>query len=558
MTDVSRRQALTLAAATLAATRVAESSDSTVTEGSARFRHGVASGDPDRSSVVIWTRVSGLAGPEAVQWEVAKDRSFREIVSQGSMPVSAIRDYTAKVLVTGLTAGSTYFYRYALGTEQSETGTTRTLPAGEVASLTMAVASCSNFPFGFFNAYESIARDNSIDWVLHLGDYIYEYGPDGFGGEVGKLLGREHEPRHETVSLADYRRRHAQYKADPQSQAMHAAKPLLAIWDDHEATNNPWTGGAENHQSDSEGDWQTRRDAALQAYFEWMPVRDPAPGHRRSDYWRHWRFGSLASLISLETRHSGRAEQISYFDHLNRLEDPEAAQEFLRTIVGAPDRAMLSTAMESFLRESLSESTNAGRPWRLIANQIPMARTLNPRISVEDLDTLGRDLSEKSRKRINYMYQLGQLGMPLYLDPWDGYPVARQKFYELCKRAGATDLVVLTGDSHSFWSNQLFDDRGQRMGVELGTTGITSPGDFLEFGAAGAEFMDKALVATNPEILWTDCRHTGYLRLRLDQQGGLAEYMSCPLDRANKRSVKTIKSMQIARSNGAVELVETT
>lgn len=150
MADVSRRQALTLAAATLAATRVAESSDSTVTGGSARFGHGVASGDPDQSSVVIWTRVSGLAGPEAVQWEVAKDRNFREIVSQGSMPVSAIRDYTAKVLVTRLTAGSTYFYRYALGTEQSEIGTTRTLPADEVASLTMAVASCSNFPFGFF------------------------------------------------------------------------------------------------------------------------------------------------------------------------------------------------------------------------------------------------------------------------------------------------------------------------------------------------------------------------------------------------------------------------
>ena len=241
------------------------------------FAHGIASGDPDQTSVVIWTRVSGFSDTVDVRWNVATDSDFRNIVRQGRFTTNANRDYTVKVVVDALDPGTDYFYQFAVNDAVSAAGRSRTLPVGHVENLTIAVVSCSNFSFGYFNGYEAIARDSGVDVVAHLGDYIYEHGPDGYGGETGPRIGRAHSPAHEIVSLADYRQRHAQYKTDPGSLAMHARHPLIVIWDDHETTNNPWMGGAENHQPD-EGSWQARRAASMQAYYEWMPVRDPLAG----------------------------------------------------------------------------------------------------------------------------------------------------------------------------------------------------------------------------------------------------------------------------------------
>lgn len=523
-------------------------------EAGSPFQHGVASGDPDHDSLVIWTRLSGLSGVHTVNWELSDREDFTSLLSHGTTRTGPERDHTVKVVVTGLEAGRSYFYRFTYQGHRSVTGTTRTLPRGDIDSLTIAVASCSNYAFGFFNAYEAIARDPSIEWVLHLGDYLYEHGRDGFGRDVGRLFGREHEPPHEIVSLADYRQRHAQYKADAQSQLMHAAQPLLAIWDDHEVTNNPWMDGAQNHQNESEGDWSQRRRAALRAYFEWMPVRDPAPGHRRRDYWRHWRFGNLASLTTLETRHSGRARQIEYADHRESLQDPDSAQVFLRDVVGAPRRPMLSTPMEDFLRQSLEETVTAQRPWRMIANQIPMARTLNPVLDDALVAKLSLGLEASSRRRLDLITRMGRLGLPLYLDPWDGYPVARERFYGLCRKAGVSDLLVLTGDSHSFWSNRLFDQQGQSVGVELGTTGITSPGDFLEFGVDGAARLDEQLVATNPEVVWTEGRYTGYVKLTLTAQHGEAEYLACSTTPSPDALSRTIRRIPLLRNNDMLQL----
>ena len=240
------------------------------------FQHGVASGDPEQSSTVLWTRLTTTAKSVECGWEVAQTPQFDNILQRGSLATGPQRDHTIKVVVAGLTPGATYYYRFRAGQHTSPTGRTRTLADGTLESLGLAVASCSNFPFGYFNAYEAIARDESVEFVLHLGDYLYEYGPDGYGGGIGAQLGRQHNPPREMVSLADYRQRHAQYKADPQSRAMHAAHPLIPLWDDHESTNNPWLGGAENHQPAAEGSWQTRRSVSLQAWYEWMPVREPA------------------------------------------------------------------------------------------------------------------------------------------------------------------------------------------------------------------------------------------------------------------------------------------
>jgi alkaline phosphatase D len=209
-----------------------------------RFAHGVASGDPTDSSAVLWTRLSGVATATRVTWEIARDRQFSRLAGRGEAAALADRDFTVKVEAAGLEPGTRYFYRFRAGDTTSPVGRTRTLPTGSVAALGFAVASCSNYPFGYFNAYEAMALDPAVDFVLHLGDYLYEYAADGWGAEQGASLGRLHQPAGEIVTLADYRTRHAQYKGDPQAQALHAAHPLIPLWDDHESANNPWTGGA--------------------------------------------------------------------------------------------------------------------------------------------------------------------------------------------------------------------------------------------------------------------------------------------------------------------------
>jgi alkaline phosphatase D len=511
------------------------------------FVHGFASGDPQADSVVLWTRVSGFKNPVPVKWQLSTEADFTSVVAAGEYIADQAHDYTVKVVPDRLSSGTVYFYRFEVAGEMSVTCRTRTLPEGATESVALAIVSCSNYPFGYFNAYEAIALEPDIQFVLHLGDYIYEYGSDGFGGAVGQEIARQHRPAHEIQSLADYRERHAQYKADRQSQMMHAAHPMIAVWDDHETANNPWTGGAENHQNELEGNWLERREASMQAYFEWMPIREPAPGKLRIDYWRNYKFGDLANLITLETRHSARSEQISYSDHKALLSDKSGlgVTQFIKDIVGNPSRRMLSTDMEHFLEKSLSQSVKEGQVWHLIGNPVPMARTRAPQLSEEILQRLKSELPPASYARAAELAALGELNLPLYLDPWDGYPAAREAFYSLCRKAGVSDLVVLTGDSHSFWESALFDDSGRAMGVELGTSGVTSPGDFLALGEEGAAEIDDLLASSSEEVKWTDGRHNGYIRLKLGREGGRADYISISNVRSRDYRVELLRSVAL-------------
>jgi alkaline phosphatase D len=239
------------------------------------FRHGVASGDPLPDRVILWTRVTAPGDVVPVRWVVADDPKLARVVAGGEVQTGSERDYTVKVDVTGLRPATTYYYRFESGRGQSPIGRTRTLPARNVSRIRLGVVSCSNYPFGYFNAYAALARRADLDAILHLGDYIYEYqnGRFGDGGKIGRIP----DPNAEILSLADYRARHAQYKADPDSQAIHRQHPFIVIWDDHELANNAWSGGAENHNPDkAEGDWFVRRNAAVRAYFEWMPIREDA------------------------------------------------------------------------------------------------------------------------------------------------------------------------------------------------------------------------------------------------------------------------------------------
>lgn len=522
------------------------------------FRHGVASGDPDRSSVVLWTRVTAQ-GAQTVRWQLATDQAFDRIVKQGTFATGPERDHTVKLLADGLEPGQTYYYRFQLGDSLSPVGRARTLPEGALDRLGIALASCSNYAFGFFNAYDAIARDADVDFVLHTGDYIYEYGqgPDGWGDDVASTIGRRHEPAHEIVTLADYRTRHAQYKTDSGSQAMHAAHSLLACWDDHESANNPWTGGAQNHQPDTEGDWLTRRAASIQAYFEWMPVREPEwlaqKGRSRMQFWRSYSFGDLATLFTLETRHTARAKQVDYFDYATKIASAEDARHLVEDVIGEPGRTMLAPELEADLSAALEQSVAGKQPWRLIGNPMTIARTNVP-------DVVGMGLmpapAADARLEAQALAWKGKWNLPFYPDTWDGYEWARERLYDLSRKAGAGDLVFLSGDSHSFWANQLADASGRPAGVELGTAGISSPGDFMAsgFGPELSVKFDKAFADHNPEIVWTDNMHQGYVRLELTRAGGQASFVAVDTVLEPDYRTSVIRRFALDRQDGSVML----
>lgn len=520
------------------------------------FRHGVASGDPDHASVVLWTRVS-LEGAVPVEWELSRSADFARITKRGSVVADGERDHTVKIVADRLPAGSTWFYRFRAGGETSPVGRARTLPSGSLQKLGIALASCSNFAFGHFNAYRAIARDTGVDFVLHTGDYIYEYGAQEWGAETARQLGRVHAPAHEIVSLADYRQRHAQYKTDPDLQAMHAAHTFMACWDDHESANNPWTGGAQNHQPDREGDWAARREASIRAYFEWMPVREPVAGRSRAQFWRSYSFGDLATLFTLETRHTARARQIDYTGWDQRIHSQDDADRLLAETVGAPGRAMLAPELESDLAAALRRSVDGGQPWRLIGNPMPIARTRVP--DVVSLGLLPDPATTAAMSDDARVLALkGKWNLPFYPDTWDGYEWARERLYDLSRNAGAADLVFLTGDSHSFWANRLADRAGRPAGVELGTAGITSPGDFIGsgFGPDLSRQLDRAFETHNPEVLWTDNMHQGYVRLTLTPRGGEASFIAVATLTERSDETALLRRFALSPSTEGVQLVE--
>ena len=554
MGHLNRRQMLALLAATAGATAAFSPEADQLSTQQTRFKHGVASGDPASDSVVLWTRITTSTESVQVQWELATDAAFFDIVSSGETTATASADYTVKVIPGDLTPGQNYYYRFMSGEEISPVGRTKTLPTGALDRLAIALVSCSNYAFGYFNAYAAIAEDEAIDIVLHTGDYIYEYGANGWGKETATALGRLHDPPHEIITLDDYRRRHAQYKTDAGSLAMHAAHPFVACWDDHESANNPWKDGAQNHQSDTEGDWATRRDASLQAYYEWMPIREPEPGMSRAEFWRIYKFGDLATLITLETRHTARGEQVDYHKFRPGIQDHASRNAFMADVIGDPDRKMLSPKMEAALTGGLSQSIADGQPWRLIGNASPIARMLTP-----DVVSLGAIPEQRLEDGVSHAkYTLawkGKWNLPFFTDTWDGYPAAREAFYDLCRDAGAQDLLVLTGDSHSFWANQLFDEAGRPMGLELGTAGISSPGDFVEtgWGPEVSETLDRTFEQALDEVRWTDNLHQGYVRVVLRSNEARADFIAVITVLTVDKRTEVLRSETIIR--GADQIV---
>lgn len=467
------------------------------------FAHGVASGDPLSDRVILWTRVSGTdEAPVEGDWTLAADPALREVIARGRFATDAGRDHTVKVDAGGLSPGGTWYYRFELTAPdgrrvQSPVGRTRTLPVGHVRNARFAVASCANHPYGYFHAYRDIASQESLDAVLHLGDYIYEYGLGGYATEHAERLGRIPEPRHEAITLDDLRRRHAQYKTDADLQALHAAHPVIAIWDDHELANDAWKGGAQNHND--EGEWATRRDAAIQAWLEWMPVR---AGHERADtrIFRQFRLGDLVTLVMLDTRVVGRDRQ------------PDAAGATADEVVAAlrdPKRRLLGDRQERWLSEVLAE---ANTTWQLIGQQVMLAPTLSP--SLEPLLDRGRP-SMLSPEQLDHYVDLSRDNPPMLLDTWNGYPVARQQLLGDLARY-ARNPVVLSGDLHTSMAANLYAGEGERpVAVELMTGSITSPGfaEYLPERYPGA--IRDATLELNPSLVYMETDRRGWLHVEL-------------------------------------------
>lgn len=497
--------------------------------GTVKFIHGVASGDPLPDSVIIWTRATpDAAFPDAaipISFGVFEDAEMQRPVRYGQGYALPERDFTVKVNLTDLEADKEYFFRFiakvASGDTVSATGRTKTAAASGTEPVKLAVISCSNYPFGRFHVYRDIANTADLDAVVHLGDYIYEYGVDGYGASTGQEIDRNHEPPMEIVTLDDYRTRHAQYKTDADLQAAHAAAPWICTWDDHESTNNSYRSGAQNHNPEqNEGNWTDRKQAAVQAYLEWMPVRDPAVGKAREALYRRFDFGDVASVICLETRLTGRSDEISWFTELGGLEPSDiplaAASTMIR--VQDPERTMLGAAQEAWLGQELKSSAEAGKSWQVLANQIVMARVRPPNFARTMTD------EQKAAQDVGYIQQLipfSQLGLPFNLDAWDGFPAARDRLYTSAKDAGAR-LVTLTGDTHTAWANTLVDENDEQRGVEFGCTSVTSPGlgtYIKDVPDLGAQFEEA-----NAEVDYHDPFDNGWTLVTLTQSEARADF----------------------------------
>lgn len=488
---------------------------------SGQFMHGIASGDPLARSVILWTRVTPdkldnpTVGDVAVEWEISRDENFADLAGTGLFTTNAARDYTVKVEAQDLLPGTTYYYRFRAGETVSAVGRTRTLPVGATPQMRLAIASCANWQHGYFNVYDLIAKtsqDNPFDLLVHLGDYYYEYA----ALETAQVEGRLHEPAHEIVALPDYRQRHAQYRSDGALQSVTATIPMITVWDDHETSNDSWKTGAENHQPDTEGLWDDRKQAALRAYYEWMPVRQPAAGRAREAFYRTFDLGDLASLTCVETRLNARTEPLIIEEFIDDITDDAAADAFKRDILNDPSREMFGGEQLDFIVDALSTSKASGKPWRLLANQVIMGKVLTPDFSkVASESVIAR--VEPDWAGVRDFLTLSKYEMPMYPDSWDGYPAARERFYSALCDAGVNDMLVLTGDAHEFWVNDLRADDGEKVGLELVTSSVSS--NTLSAYMGGVTSQHNMLVTRkNKDSRFYNAEHSGFIDLTLTPQ----------------------------------------
>lgn len=481
------------------------------------FTSGVASGEPGADRVLLWTRyVAGADTP--LRWEVAEAADFARVVAGGTASAAPDRDFCCKVVATGLAPGRWYYYRFlAPDGTASDIGRTRTLPQGRADRFRLAVFSCSNIGFGWFNAYAHAAAADEFDCVLHLGDYLYEFAPGIYPSRAATLEGREVDPLHELVALADYRARYAQYRRDPDLRRLHQLYPMISGWDDHETANDSWKDGAENHQPGrrAEGDWSARKLAATRAYREWMPVSD--------EDWAAYQIGDLATLFRLETRLSARDEPFSLAAVLAGKAAPDAAMAALDSFRDGrfrdPAREVLGAEQQGWLAAGLAASRKGGTVWQVLVQQVLMGALRSPTGFAE---MAGSDTPDYLRRRLASGAAASRAGLPLNMDAWDGYPAARSRLLRAAQEADA-NLISLAGDTHNGWAFDL-SEGGRPAGVEFGGQSVTSPGLENFLPSAAPDRMAALLREANPGLRFVDTARRGYMALDLTRKAARCEY----------------------------------
>ncbi|MGP4011497.1 alkaline phosphatase D family protein [Streptomyces sp. 4N124] len=453
------------------------------------FTLGVASGDPQPGSVLLWTRLapaplqpdSGLpAARVTVQWEVARDENFRRIARRGAVTAHPEFHHTVHVAVDGLDEGRVYYYRFRVGRWVSPTGRTRTAPGlgSKVSALTFGVVSCQRYDQAYFTAYRHLAEDD-VDLVFHLGDYLYEYPVSSVGGAraypagtLPDLLNRE------TVTLEDYRLRYALYKSDADLAAAHAAHPFIVTWDDHETENNYADDIPENSVPPEE--FLIRRAAAYRAYWENMPLRRPQlPDGPDLQLYRRLHWGRLAQFDVLDTRQY-RSNQ-AYGDGW-QLPGPESED---------PARTLTGDAQEKWLIDGWHRSRAL---WNVVPQQVTFSRRHNTTTPPS----------------------------PVSMDSWDGYPASRERVLAGAEAAGIENLMVLTGDVHVGYGfdikRDFADPDSPTVGTEIVATSIASGGNGSEKPANWATYM-----AANPHMKFYNGQR-GYATVALGRESARADF----------------------------------
>ncbi|MEQ4305041.1 alkaline phosphatase D family protein [Plantactinospora sp. B6F1] len=462
------------------------------------FSLGVASGDPLPGSVVLWTRLApdplaedGHGGmprrPVRVRWEVAADERFRHVVRRGSVEATPELAHSVHAEVYGLQPGREYFYRFAAGPNESPVGRTRTAPAvhARVEKLRLAFASCQAWPDGFYTAYQHMAAED-LDLVIHLGDYIYEYGIPATGGNRNTPVPAYFAT--ETVSLKRYRTQYALYKSDPDLQAAHAAFPWLVTLDDHEVENN-WADDVPegNTLTPTRPEFLERRAAAFRAYYEHLPIRSSAlPTGPDMRLYRRFTYGDLAEFNMLDTR--------QYRSPIANAETDERLD---------PARTLTGAEQERWLLHGLAASRSR---WNVLAQQIRVAQfdhgsETDPNLPHDGWEGFG-------------------------MDSWDGYVASRDRIFGGIVERGVRNPVVLTGDWHR---NLVADIKADYADPDSATIASELVGTSISSGGNGTDIdnLGRAGLIVNPHVKFYNIQR-GYVSCRLDAQRWTSEFKVLP------------------------------
>ncbi|KAH8204536.1 hypothetical protein TruAng_001310 [Truncatella angustata] len=508
------------------------------------FTHGVASGDPYEDSVILWTRVaptsdndksnvtvSGTVGlynhdtdsyvsksssPVCVDWKISTTDSFTTLANSGTAYTSSDIDYTVKVEASKLQAFTTYYYQFSVCNSEnvSPVGRTKTIPSKNAkvdTAIKVAVYSCSNYPFGFFNAYGNPVRKDSVDYVIHLGDYIYEYANGDYGW--GDSYGRIPQPDREIYTLYDYRRRLATYRTDLDLVASHQNFPWIPVWDDHEVADNTYRDGS-SELNNTENSFihdggvavDQRKMHAVRAYFEWMPIRQVEMDDNLR-IWRDFSFGDLFDLVMLDTRQYDRSITDLYWN-----------THYIHEISQDAGRSLMGPRQEAWFYNKLKDSSSRGATWRIIGNQIVFSR-MNESLGLGNED-------------------------PLNGDSWDGYQANRNRTFQTLYENNISNTVFLAGDSHASWVSDLvwlgehdYDEQtgSGSVGVEFAGSAVSSPcpsGQNVSLAAANS--ASAWLTGANRELQWQDLYYRGYYELSIGYDSLNASYFGIPTTAAKQ------------------------